>query len=84
MARRIERAMALLVVAISASPASGFAVGCASLGTQHSLHRAGWYTASVYRRHALRATAGLPPCVAKQATRSIRNREGRVTAPHLV
>jgi hypothetical protein len=33
MARRIERAMALLVVAISASPASGFAVGCASLGT---------------------------------------------------
>ena len=30
-----------------------------------------------------RATAGMPPCVAKQVTRPIRNREAPVTEPHL-
>jgi hypothetical protein len=30
---------------------------------------------SVYRRQAARATAGMPPCVAKQVTRPVRNRE---------
>jgi hypothetical protein len=38
---------------------------------------------SVYRRHAPRATAGIPSCVAKQVTRPIRNREAPVTEPHL-
>ena len=34
---------------------------------------------STYRRQAEeRATAGMPPCVAKQVTRPIRNREARV------
>ncbi|MEU0481968.1 hypothetical protein ABZ260_22620 [Streptosporangium sp. NPDC006013] len=36
-----------------------------------------------YRHHAARATAGMPPCVAKQVTRPIRNREARVMEPHL-
>ncbi len=30
---------------------------------------------STYRREAARATAGMPPCVAKQVTRPVRNRE---------
>ena len=32
------------------------------------------------RRHATRATAGMPSCVAKQVTRPIRNREAPVTS----
>jgi len=36
-----------------------------------------------YRRHAARATAGMPPCVAEQVTRPIRNREARGTGPQL-
>ena len=35
---------------------------------------------STYRRHAARATAGMPSGVAKQATRPIRNREAPVTS----
>ncbi|HEY6396698.1 MAG TPA: ATP-binding cassette domain-containing protein, partial [Solirubrobacteraceae bacterium] len=34
-------------------------------------------------RHAARATAGMPSCVAKQVTRPIRNREAPVTEPQL-
>jgi hypothetical protein len=33
---------------------------------------------SVYRRDAAGATAGMAPCVAKQVTRPIRNREAPV------
>jgi hypothetical protein len=33
---------------------------------------------STYRRQELRAMAGVPPCVAKQVTRPIRNREAPV------
>ncbi|MCA2228190.1 hypothetical protein [Nonomuraea aurantiaca] len=33
--------------------------------------------------HLSRATAGMPPCVAKQVTRPVRIREARVTEPHL-
>jgi hypothetical protein len=40
-------------------------------------------TPGTYRRHAARATAGMPSCVAKQVTRPIRNREAPVTDPHL-
>jgi AraC-like DNA-binding protein len=62
-----------------------FSVGCASLGTfsTHFTELVG-VPPSVYRRQAVRATAGLPPCVAKQVTRPIRNREARVTEPQLV
>jgi hypothetical protein len=38
---------------------------------------------SVYRRHAARATAGIPSCVAKQVTRPIRNQEAPVTESQL-
>jgi len=38
---------------------------------------------SVYRRHARRATAGIPSCVAKQVTRPIRNREARTPESQL-
>ena len=38
---------------------------------------------STYRRHAARATAGIPPCIAKQVTRPVRNREVRTPEPQL-
>jgi hypothetical protein len=42
---------------------------------QLSLHRAGRCAAQTYRREALEPMAGMPPCVVKQVTRPIRNRE---------
>jgi hypothetical protein len=44
---------------------------------QQSLHRLVGMPPSTYRRHAARATAGMPSCVAKQVTRPIRNQEAR-------
>ena len=38
---------------------------------------------SVYRRQSARATAGMAPCVAKQVSRPIRNREAQAPEPHL-
>ena len=38
---------------------------------------------STYRRQATRAMAGMPPCVAKQVTRPVRNREAPVIEPQL-
>ena len=35
------------------------------------------------RRQAGRDMAGMPPCVAKQVTRPVRNREAQVTGPPL-
>jgi AraC-like DNA-binding protein len=84
MTRRIERAMALLRGRDVSVTEACFAVGCSSLGTFSTR-----FTELVgvpprtYRRQAARATAGIPPCVAKQVTRPIRNREARVTEPHL-
>ena len=61
-----------------------FAVGCSSLGTFSTrFSNLVGMPPSTYRRHAVRATAGMPPCVAKQVTRPIRNREARVTEPQL-
>ena len=76
MTRRIERAMALLRRGDLSVTEVCFTVGCASLGTFTSR-----FTDLVgmppgaYRRHAAGAMAGMPPCVAKQVTRPIRNRE---------
>jgi len=51
-------------------------VGCSSLGTFSSrFTELVGMPPSTYRRQAARATAGMPPCVAKQVTRPIRNRE---------
>ena len=38
---------------------------------------------STYRRRSVDTLGGMPPCVAKQVTRPIRNREAPVTGPHL-
>ncbi len=76
MTRRIERAMALLRRGDLSVTEICFAVGCASLGTFSTrfIELVG-VSPSAYRRQAARATAGMPPCVAKQVTRPIRNRE---------
>ncbi|WP_376771532.1 helix-turn-helix transcriptional regulator [Actinomadura alba] len=84
MTRRIERAMALLRRGDLSVTEVCFAVGCSSLGTFSSrFTELVGVPPSVYRRHATRATAGMPSCVAKQVTRPIRNREAPIPEPHL-
>ena len=76
MTRRIERAMALLRRGDLSVTEVCFAVGCSSLGTFSSrFTELVGMTPSAYRRQAARATAGMPPCVAKQVTRPVRNLE---------
>ncbi len=76
MTRRIERAMALLRGGDLSVTEVCFAVGCSSLGTFSSrFTELVGVSPSVYRREAARATAGMPPCVAKRVTRPVRNRE---------
>jgi AraC-like DNA-binding protein len=78
MTRRIERAMALLRRGDLSVTEVCFAVGCASLGTFSSrFTELVGMPPSTYRREAAGSTAGVPPCVAKQVTRPIRNREAR-------
>jgi AraC-like DNA-binding protein len=84
MTRRIERAMTLLRRGDQSVTEVCFAVGCSSLGTFSTrFTELVGVPPSTYRREAARATAGMPPCVAKQVTRPIRNREARVAEPHL-
>src|SRR5205085_2489013 len=81
MTRRIERAMALLRRGDLSVTEVCFAVGCSSLGTFSTrFTELVGVPPSVYRREAMRATAGMPSCVAKQVTRPIRNREPPTTA----
>jgi AraC-like DNA-binding protein len=76
MTRRIERAMTLLRRGDLSVTDVCFAVGCSSLGTFSTrFTELVGVPPSVYRADALRATRGLPPCVAKQVTRPVRNRE---------
>jgi AraC-like DNA-binding protein len=76
MTRRIERAMALLRRGDRSVTEVCFEVGCSSLGTFSTrFTELVGMPPSTYRRGAARATAGMPPCVAKQVTRPIRNRE---------
>ncbi|MFD0773084.1 helix-turn-helix transcriptional regulator [Streptomonospora algeriensis] len=84
MTRRIERAMALLRRGDLSVTEVCFAVGCSSLGTFSSrFTELVGVAPSVYRRRAARATAGMPPCVAKQVTRPVRNREAPAPEPRL-
>jgi transcriptional regulator GlxA family with amidase domain len=84
MTRRIERAMALLRRGDLSVTEVCFTVGCASLGTFSTrFTELVGMAPSSYRRDAARATAGIPPCVAKQVARPVRNREARVTESHL-
>jgi AraC-like DNA-binding protein len=78
MTRRIERAMALLRRGDLSVTEVCFEVGCSSLGTFSSrFTELVGMPPSAYRRDAAYATAGMPPCVARQVTRPIRNREAR-------
>ena len=84
MTRRIERAMALLRRGDLSVTEVCFAVGCASLGTFSTrFTELVGVPPGTYRRQPADATAELPPCVGKQVTRPIRNREARVQEPHL-
>jgi AraC-like DNA-binding protein len=84
MTRRIERAMALLRRGDLSVTEVCFAVGCASLGTFSTrFTELVGVPPSAYRQHAPHVTAGMPPCVAKQVTRPIRNREAPVPEAQL-
>ena len=84
MTRRIERAMALLRCGELSVTEICFAVGCSSLGTFSTrFTELVGMPPSTYRREATGPTAGMPPCVAKQVTRPIRNREAPAPVPHL-
>jgi AraC-like DNA-binding protein len=84
MTRRIERAMALLRRGELSVTEVCFAVGCSSLGTFSTrFTELVGVPPSVYRREAAGPTEGMPPCVAKQVTRPVRNREARAPEPHL-
>ena len=85
MTRRIERAMALLLRDELTVTEVCFAVGCSSLGTFSTrFTELVGMPPSAYRRHAAGATQGMAPCVAKQVTRPVRNREAPVSESQLV
>jgi AraC-like DNA-binding protein len=84
MTRRIERAMALLRRGDLSVTEVCFAVGCASLGTFSTrFTELVGMPPSTYRSQAAGATAGMPPCVAKQVTKPVRNQEAPVIDPQL-
>jgi AraC-like DNA-binding protein len=84
MTRRIERAMALLRRGDLSVTEVCFEVGCSSLGTFSSrFTELVGVPPSVYRDQAAGAMSGIPPCVAKQVTRPIRNREARTAKSQL-
>jgi len=84
MTRRIERAMALLRRGDLSVTDVCFEVGCSSLGTFSTrFTELVGMPPSVYRRQAGSGAEGVPPCVAKQVTRPVRNREARTPEPPL-
>ena len=88
MTRRVERAMALLRRGDLSVTEVCFAVGCASLGTFTTrFTELVGMPPGTYRRAAASATAsapaGMPPCIAKQVTRPIRNREAPRQQAHV-
>jgi len=84
MTRRIERAMALLRGADRSVTEICFEVGCSSLGTFSTrFTELVGVPPSVYRRDATGAMAGMPPCVVKQISRPIRDREAPTPEPQL-
>jgi transcriptional regulator GlxA family with amidase domain len=84
MTRRIERAMALLRRGDLSVTDVCFEVGCASLGTFTTrFTELVGVSPSVYRNQVAHTTAGMPPCIAKQVTRPIRNREVLAPPPNL-
>ncbi|MFI1256325.1 helix-turn-helix transcriptional regulator [Streptomyces netropsis] len=84
MTRRIERATALLRRGDLSVTEVCFAVGCSSLGTFSTrFTELVGMPPSAYRRRATGAAEGMPPCVAKQVTRPVRNQEAPVAGPQL-
>ncbi|WP_395703129.1 helix-turn-helix transcriptional regulator [Aquabacterium sp.] len=88
MTRRIERAMALLRRGDLSVTAVCFEVGCQSLGTFCTrFSELVGLSPGAYRRQAagqaVDGMAGVPPCLAKQVTRPIRNREAPTREPDL-
>jgi AraC-like DNA-binding protein len=84
MTRRIERAMTLLRRGDLSVTEVCFAVGCSSLGTFSTrFTELVGVPPSVYRNDGVRSTEGMPPCVAKQVTRPIRNREAQAIEAQL-
>ena len=82
MTRRIERAMALLRRGDLSVTEVCFAVGCSSLGTFSTrFTELVGVSPSVYRGQEPRTMAGIAPCVVKQVTRPIRNREAPAPSP---
>jgi transcriptional regulator GlxA family with amidase domain len=80
MTRRIERAAALLRTSELSVTEVCFAVGCSSLGTFSTRFTELFaMSPSAYRRQG-RSTVGIPPCVAKDITRPVRNREASARA----
>jgi AraC-like DNA-binding protein len=76
MTRRIERAMALLRGGDMSVTEVCFEVGCSSLGTFSTrFTELVGMPPSAYRSRQAGAMAGMPPCVAKQVSRPVRNRE---------
>jgi AraC-like DNA-binding protein len=81
MTRRIERAMALLRNGEMSVTEVCFEVGCSSLGTFSTrFAELVGMPPSTYREQATGAMAGMPPCVVKQVTKPIRNREARAAS----
>jgi AraC-like DNA-binding protein len=81
MTRRIERAMALLRRGDLNVTEVCFEVGCSSLGTFSTrFTELVGMPPSAYRREAAGAMSGIAPCVAKQVTKPVRNREARSTS----
>jgi AraC-like DNA-binding protein len=79
MTRRLERAMALLRRGDLSVTQVCFEVGCSSLGTFSTrFTELVGVPPSTYRHNETGAMAGMPPCVAKQVTRPVRNREAAV------
>ena len=84
MTRRIERAMALLRRGDLSVTEVCFEVGSSSLGTFSTrFTELVGMSPSEYARRARTAGAELPSCVAKQATRPVRNREAADGGAHL-
>ena len=85
MTRRIERAMALLRLGDLSVTEVCFAVGCASLGTFSTrFTELVGVPPSVYRTQGgAEPRSEMLPCIAKQVTRPIRNREASAPEPQL-
>ena len=84
MTRRIERAMALLRRGDLSVTDVCFTVGFSSLGTFSTrFTELVGVPPSVYRREEANATEGIPPCLAKQVTKPIRNQEAPPRRPRL-